>query len=166
MPSRRLPTVRLSARLCPKDTLVATFNDLASVERLLSEHSVAAVILEPVVGNSGFIEPTEGFLKGLRELTTKHGALLVFDEASAGASVGESVVARVRASVERGKVFDASVQLLRPMPLQRARRYNQCLYRSHCASGAPVLSVVGCHDLLPCVAGVLFWRAFLPVIRR
>lgn len=42
---------------------------------------VAAVILEPVVGNSGFIPPTKEFLQGIRELTTKYGALLVFDEA-------------------------------------------------------------------------------------
>jgi len=50
-----------------------------SVEALLKEHEVAAVILEPVVGNSGFIPPTKEFLEGLRELTTKYGALLVFD---------------------------------------------------------------------------------------
>merc|ERR1712241_1423965 len=51
---------------------------------LLQEHEVAAVILEPVVGNSGFIKPVEGFLRGLRELTTKYGALLVFDEVMTG----------------------------------------------------------------------------------
>ena len=44
-------------------TLVATYNDLASVEALLKEHEVAAVILEPVVGNSGFIPPTKEFLE-------------------------------------------------------------------------------------------------------
>ena len=45
---------------------------------------MAAVILEPVVGNSGFIPPTKEFLEGLRELTTKYGALLVFDEVMTG----------------------------------------------------------------------------------
>lgn len=63
-----------------KDTLVAKYNDLASVEALIKEHEVAAVILEPVVGNSGFIPPTKEFLEGLRKLTTDNGALLVFDE--------------------------------------------------------------------------------------
>jgi len=65
-------------------TLVATYNDLESVEALLKDHEVAAVVLEPVVGNSGFIPPTEAFLKGLREMTTKYGALLVFDEVMTG----------------------------------------------------------------------------------
>merc|ERR1712137_1068275 len=55
-----------------------------SVEALLKENEVAAVILEPVVGNSGFIPPTKEFLEGIRELTTKYGALLVFDEVMTG----------------------------------------------------------------------------------
>jgi len=65
-------------------TLVAEYNNLKNVEELLKAHEVAAVILEPVVGNSGFIAPTIEFLKGLRELTTKYGALLVFDEVMTG----------------------------------------------------------------------------------
>lgn len=65
-------------------TLVAEYNNLASVKALLAEHEVAAIILEPVVGNSGFIRPTQEFLEGLRELTTEHGALLVFDEVMTG----------------------------------------------------------------------------------
>merc|ERR1712048_617545 len=65
-------------------TLCAQYNDLASVEALLKANDVAAVILEPVVGNSGFISPTKEFLEGLRELTTKYGALLVFDEVMTG----------------------------------------------------------------------------------
>jgi len=65
-------------------TLCAQYNNLESVEALLKENEVAAVILEPVVGNSGFIPPTKEFLEGLRELTTKYGALLVFDEVMTG----------------------------------------------------------------------------------
>lgn len=67
-----------------RSTLVATYNDLASVEALLKSHECAAVILEPVVGNSGYIAPTKEFLLGLRELTKKYGALLVFDEVMTG----------------------------------------------------------------------------------
>lgn len=65
-------------------TLCAQYNDLESVEMLLKNNEVAAVILEPVVGNSGFIAPTKEFLVGLRELTTRYGALLVFDEVMTG----------------------------------------------------------------------------------
>ena len=54
------------------------------LQELLKNNEVAAVILEPVVGNSGFIPPTKEFLVGLRELTTKYGALLVFDEVMTG----------------------------------------------------------------------------------
>lgn len=67
-----------------KSTMVATYNDLASVEAILKTNDCAAVILEPVVGNSGFIKPTKEFLVGLRELTKKYGALLVFDEVMTG----------------------------------------------------------------------------------
>lgn len=67
-----------------QSTQVATYNDLASVEAILQKVPCAAVILEPVVGNSGFIKPTKEFLTGLRELTTKYGALLVFDEVMTG----------------------------------------------------------------------------------
>ena len=66
------------------DTLTAPFNDLEAVERLVAVDEVAAVILEPVVGNMGLVLPQRGFLEGLRELTTEHGALLVFDEVMSG----------------------------------------------------------------------------------
>ncbi|CBJ27347.1 glutamate-1-semialdehyde 2,1-aminomutase, putative chloroplast precursor [Ectocarpus siliculosus] len=67
-----------------QNTLVATYNDLENVEELIKGGDVAAVILEPVVGNSGFIKPTPEFLKGCRELCTKYGTLLVFDEVMTG----------------------------------------------------------------------------------
>jgi glutamate-1-semialdehyde 2,1-aminomutase len=66
------------------DTLVAPIGDLASVEELLKNNECAAVILEPVIGNSGFIAPTQEFHQGLRDLTTKYGALLVHDEVMTG----------------------------------------------------------------------------------
>lgn len=67
-------------------TLVAPFNDLDAVEKLLDENSedIAAVIVEPVPGNMGVVTPADGFLQGLRELTRKHGALLIFDEVISG----------------------------------------------------------------------------------
>ncbi|HSF60725.1 MAG TPA: glutamate-1-semialdehyde 2,1-aminomutase [Gaiellaceae bacterium] len=67
------------------DTLTAPFNDLAAVASLFGEHDdVAAVIVEPIAGNMGLVMPADGFLEGLRELTTAHGALLVFDEVMTG----------------------------------------------------------------------------------
>ena len=69
-----------------KDTLTAEYNDLASVEKLFNEYKdqIAAIIVEPVAGNMGVVVPAEGFLKGLRELATKYGALLIFDEVITG----------------------------------------------------------------------------------
>nr|AUG32033.1 glutamate-1-semialdehyde aminotransferase [Paulinella longichromatophora] len=68
------------------DTLTAPYNCLESVKRLFANNpnSIAGVILEPVVGNAGFITPEPGFLEGLRELTTENNALLVFDEVMTG----------------------------------------------------------------------------------
>jgi glutamate-1-semialdehyde 2,1-aminomutase len=65
-------------------TITAPFNDLDSVARALREYEVAAVIVEPVVGNAGFIPPDPQFLPGLRALTQEHGAHLIFDEVMTG----------------------------------------------------------------------------------
>ncbi|MCX6220746.1 MAG: glutamate-1-semialdehyde 2,1-aminomutase [Bacteroidia bacterium] len=69
-----------------KDTLMAEYNNLASVEALFREkgNEIAAVIIEPVAGNMGVVVPTKEFLQGLRDLTTKYGALLIFDEVITG----------------------------------------------------------------------------------
>ncbi|MBR8830157.1 MAG: Glutamate-1-semialdehyde 2,1-aminomutase [Chroococcopsis gigantea SAG 12.99] len=67
-------------------TLTAPYNDLEAVKALFVQNpdEIAGVILEPVVGNAGFIVPDAGFLEGLRELTKEYGALLVFDEVMTG----------------------------------------------------------------------------------
>lgn len=69
-----------------KDTLLANYNDLASVEQLFNEdgENIAAIIVEPVAGNMGVVLPEKGFLEGLREIATKNGALLIFDEVITG----------------------------------------------------------------------------------
>ncbi len=68
------------------NTLTAPYNDLEAVKELFAENpdAISGVILEPVVGNAGFITPEPGFLEGLRELTKENGALLVFDEVMTG----------------------------------------------------------------------------------
>ncbi len=67
-------------------TLTAAYNDLEAMRRLFRDRGgeVAAVIVEPVAGNMGVVPPTSGFLAGLRELCTTHGALLIFDEVITG----------------------------------------------------------------------------------
>lgn len=68
------------------DTLTAPYNDLEAVKALFAANpdSISGVILEPIVGNAGFIVPDAGFLEGLRLITQEYGALLVFDEVMTG----------------------------------------------------------------------------------
>ncbi len=78
----------------PKATVanvaIASFNDLTSVERRFQQNpgEIAAVILEPILMNVGLCMPQPGFLQGLRDLCTKNGALLIFDEVKTGAKLG------------------------------------------------------------------------------
>lgn len=67
-------------------TLNVRYNDLEAVERVFSSHKdkIACIIVEPVAANMGVVLPREGFLKGLREITTKNGALLIMDEVITG----------------------------------------------------------------------------------
>jgi glutamate-1-semialdehyde 2,1-aminomutase len=65
-------------------TVVAPFNDLNAVERLMADARVAAVIVEPIVGNAGFIAPDPAFLPGLRSLCDRYESLLIFDEVMTG----------------------------------------------------------------------------------
>jgi glutamate-1-semialdehyde 2,1-aminomutase len=69
-----------------KDTLQAKYNDLDSVIELFEQNKdeIAAIIVEPVAANMGVVLPEEGFLQGLRQLCTKHRALLIFDEVITG----------------------------------------------------------------------------------
>ncbi len=67
-------------------TLTAPYNDLTALEHLFDESGseIAAVIIEPVAGNMGVVPPEPGYLQGVRELTRRHGALLIFDEVMTG----------------------------------------------------------------------------------
>ena len=69
-----------------KDTLLATYNDIDSVETLITANKgeIACIIIEPVAGNMGCIPPKEGFLEALRALCDQHHILLVFDEVMTG----------------------------------------------------------------------------------
>ncbi|HKQ47184.1 MAG TPA: glutamate-1-semialdehyde 2,1-aminomutase [Phycisphaerae bacterium] len=67
-------------------TLTALYNDLEAVRRVFESAGtqIAAIIVEPIAGNMGVVPPTDGFLAGLRDISTAHGALLIFDEVMTG----------------------------------------------------------------------------------
>ncbi len=73
-----------------KHTLVLDYNDIEGLERAFATQGsdIAGVILEPVVGNMNLVRPTDGFVRALRQLTEKHGAVLIFDEVMTGFRVG------------------------------------------------------------------------------
>lgn len=110
--------------------LVAQWNDAAALGRILDAHAseLAAVIMEPVMGNSGVIPPMPGYLEAARELTSRHGVLLIFDEVISGFRV-----ARGGAQVRYGVTPDISV------------------FGKAIASGFPVAAVVGRADLFEAV---------------
>ena len=68
------------------DTITVPYNDAAAIEKVMTElgREIAAIIVEPVAGNMGLVLPEPGYLETLRELTKKHGALLIFDEVMCG----------------------------------------------------------------------------------
>src|SRR5215510_3804588 len=67
-----------------RDTIVVPYNDLGAVQRAVAAGDVAAVIVEPVAGNMGLVEPAPGYLEGLRTVTAEHGTVLIFDEVMTG----------------------------------------------------------------------------------
>jgi len=69
-----------------RDTLVSDYNDLPSVQAHFGAHpgQIACIIVEPVAGNMGCVPPMPGFLEGLREICTRDGAVLIFDEVMTG----------------------------------------------------------------------------------
>ena len=70
------------------DVVICEWNDLALVEQVLESEQVAAVIMEPIMCNTGLIAPEPGFLEGTRDLCRRHGALLVVDEVITGFRLG------------------------------------------------------------------------------
>jgi glutamate-1-semialdehyde 2,1-aminomutase len=81
-----VPTSPGVTRSSASDTLLGRYNDLASVEALCETHgpNIAAIVVEPIAGNMGVVPPSDRFLPGLRELSTRHGAVLIFDEVISG----------------------------------------------------------------------------------
>ena len=103
-----------------RDTVVVPYNDLASVERALAAGDVAAIIVEPVAGNMGLVEPAPGYLEGLRALATRHGTVLIFDEVMTGFRVA----------------LGGAAEMLGVQP-------DLAIYAKAIASGFPLAAVVG-----------------------
>ena len=80
-----------------QNTLTVPFNNAKALAEVFAEHDdIAAVIIEPVVGNMGCVPPRDGYLEAVRKLTRDHGALLIFDEVMTGFRIargGRSVTA-------------------------------------------------------------------------
>jgi glutamate-1-semialdehyde 2,1-aminomutase len=74
------------------DTIVVPYNDLGAVDAALGEHGrdLAAIIVEPIAANMGLVPPVDGFLEGLRDRSTRVGAVLIFDEVITGFRVGRA----------------------------------------------------------------------------
>ena len=138
------------------DTLVADFNDLASVQALFDElgELIAAVIVEPVAGNMGFVPPAPGFLEGLRDITSRNGALLIFDEVMTGFRValgGATEVFGVQPDlVTLGKVVGGGF----PLAAYAGRRDIMehvapagTMYQAGTLSGNPVATAAGISTL-------------------
>ncbi len=137
------------------DTLVAPFNDAAAVERLLLEHAdeIAAVILEPIAGNMGLVLPAPGYLAELRRLTTKHGALLIFDEVMTGFRVaygGAQALYGVTPDLTcLGKVIGGGLPAAAyggRADLMRLLAPSGSVYQAGTLSGNPLAMAAGHHD--------------------
>ena len=112
-----IPTSPGVTAACAKDTLTVPYNDLEAVKEVFKGHSdeIAAVIIEPLAGNCGFIRPLPGFLRDLKGLCHQHGALLIVDEVMTGFRVafgGMQSVASVTGDLTTlGKVIGGGMPL-------------------------------------------------------
>jgi len=135
-----------------QDTLIAQYNDLENVREIMEANpgEIASLIIEPVAGNMGCIPPSEGFLKGLRELCNQHEIILIFDEVMTGfrlAKGGAQELYGVEADlVTYGKVIGAG------MPVGAFGGRNEIMshlapegpvYQAGTLSGNPVAMVAG-----------------------
>lgn len=98
-------------------TIVLPFNSIAAVEAAFEKRGseIAAIIVEPIVGNMGCVPPAPGFLETLSELTTRHGALLIFDEVMTGFRValgGAQALYKIRPDLSTfGKIIGGGLPL-------------------------------------------------------
>ena len=139
------------------DTLVLPYNDLDAVKKAFVSRGgkIACVIVEPVAGNMGLVPPGEGFLRGLRAITKKHGALLVCDEVINGFRFGYSSYSSLYAGITPdlitlGKVIGGGLPLA---AIGGKRKYmeqlapNGPVYQAGTLSGNPLAVAAGLKTL-------------------
>ncbi len=134
------------------DTLVAQYNDLASVESLFEQYpeEIAAIIVEPVAGNMGVVPPAPGFLEGLRALCDRYGALLIFDEVMTGFRVhlgGAQALYGVRPDITTlGKVIGGGLPVgayAGPREIMEYVAPVGTMYQAGTLSGNPLATAAG-----------------------
>ena len=143
------------------DTLLAPYNDLGAVREILASHGgeIAAILVEPLAGNMGYVEPVDGFLDGLRWGCSEHGCLLVFDEVMSGFRVAwgsmQSIVGVTPDITCLGKVIGGGM----PVAAYAARRELMDLvsplgpvYQAGTLSGNPLGMAAGLATLTLCRA--------------
>lgn len=142
-------------------TLVAEYNNVSSVEAIFAQHgpSIAAIIVEPVVGNIGLVQPLPGFLAALRAICDRYGSLLVYDEVMTGFRVargGYQELCGVRPDlITMGKVIGGGLPIGayggRKDLMQRVSPAGD-VYQAGTLSGNPVAVAAGITTLRACDA--------------
>ena len=149
------------------DTLVLPYNALDVAEELFRRRGeeIAAVIIEPVAANMGVVPPAPGYLEGLRALTTRHGALLIFDEVLTGWRVhpqGGQVLYGIRPDLTcLGKVMGGGLPAAAyggPRDLLERVAPAGPVYQAGTLSGNPLAMAAGLATLTLLADGAL-WRA-------
>lgn len=139
-----------------QDTLVADYNHLEDVSALFdaNPNEIAAVIVEPVAGNMGCVPPRAGFLEGLRELCTKNGAVLIFDEVMTGFRVSDGGAAKrfgvLPDMITLGKIVGGGMPLAAYAGKESLMRNVSPLgkvYQAGTLSGNPIATTAGIETL-------------------
>jgi glutamate-1-semialdehyde 2,1-aminomutase len=150
-----------------EQTLLAPYNDLPAVERLMDRHGadVAAILVEPIAGNMGMVEPVAGFLEGLRALCDRHGSLLIFDEVMTGFRVawgGYQNLCGIRPDLTcLGKVIGGGMPVAAYAgPQQLMEMVSPCgpVYQAGTLSGNPLGMAAGLATLNICRADGFYER--------
>jgi glutamate-1-semialdehyde 2,1-aminomutase len=148
-------------------TAVAPFNDLGGVRRILSNlgGEVAAIIVEPVAGNMGTVLPAPGFLEGLRDLATRSGALLIFDEVITGFRVGwggaQALFGVAPDLTCLGKIIGGGLPLAAvagPRAIMEQLAPSGSVYQAGTLSGNPIAVSAGLATLRELASGTAYER--------
>lgn len=135
-----------------KDTLLAEYNDLESVKKVVAENKgeIAALIIEPIPGNMGCILPEPGFLEGIREICTQENIILVFDEVMTGFRLGfggaQATLGIEADLITYGKVIGAGLPVGAYAGKAEIMEYvapNGPVYQAGTLSGNPIAMTAG-----------------------